>query len=426
MSIPYERLGIPEVFQRSVAPTAPRSAKVAVAKGLLPTTANVQLALIYVLATDDDESVSAMARETLVGMPAQQVLAGISQQTFPKILEFITEFRKVDPEVDERIVHLRVATTRTVVRIAQRANADLCEVLSRHQERLLMSPEVFVALHGNEECASEHLGSAEAFLRMHKCLPEVPERRTFEADVVEEAPAPAATPAAAPVHESLAPAPAPVAPADGGAPSLLSPGPVGGTVAVEALTPPPQFTGESLQMFDLDAAGGADVPFVFDFEDDMADFSWDLTGDEEKEKVEEDQFLSMEQRIANMSVGEKIKLAYLGNKQARGLLIRDSNKIIASAVVKSGRLTDGEIESFAGNKNLPDEVLREISGNKSWTRKYPVKVALVNNPKTPVNQAMKILGFLHRRDLQQLSNNHGVPSVLKNAAKAMFKEKYQR
>ncbi len=420
MSIPFERLGIPEPLRRAVASGAPKSAKLAVAKGLLPTTADVQLALLYVLAADADKSIAKVARETLVAMPNQQLLTGISQQTFPKILEFLAEFRPDDREMDDCIVHLRSAPTRAIVRIAQRANKEMCEVLARHQERLLLSPVVFVALHANEACSAELLQVASSFLRMHNCLPDVPSRRPFEPEPVAAPTAPQPTPAAPAQAASSSPATL----------SSLTPAPVTSAAPAPMAKAPPTSapSGEKLEMFSLDGIEtSTDSAFVFDFEDDMESFSWDLTGDEEaKAEPDEDVFISMEKRIADMTVGQKIKLAYLGNKQARTILIRDSNKVVASAVVKSGRLTDNEVASIAGNRNLPDDVLREISSNKGWTRKYPVKVALVNNPKTPVPTAIKFIAHLNRRELHQLSNNHNVASVISGTAKKLFKEKYRK
>ena len=87
MGIPFDRLKIPKPLQKSVAPSAPRNAKIAVAKGLIPTTADVQLALLYVLAVDKDKAVAKVARKTMRSMPTTQVLSGISQSTFGKILE---------------------------------------------------------------------------------------------------------------------------------------------------------------------------------------------------------------------------------------------------------------------------------------------------------------------------------------------------
>jgi len=127
-----------------------------------------------------------------------------------------------------------------------------------------------------------------------------------------------------------------------------------------------------------------------------------------------------------MSVGEKIKLAYLGNKTARRVLIRDPNKIVSSAVVKSGRLNPAEVVAFASNRNLSDDVVRELARNNDFTRKYPVKVALANNPKTPVSVAIAFVHHLHRRDLQALANNRNVTSVIFTTAKNLYKSKYRK
>ena len=81
---------------------------------------------------------------------------------------------------------------------------------------------------------------------------------------------------------------------------------------------------------------------------------------------------------------------------------------------------------MAGNRNLADEVLREIAMNREWLRKYPVKVALVNNPKVPVSVAMSIVPQLHKRDLLELSRNHNVSSVISQAARRLYRQKYQR
>ena len=146
----------------------------------------------------------------------------------------------------------------------------------------------------------------------------------------------------------------------------------------------------------------------------------------EAEEETEEQHMSIEQRIKNMNVGHRIKLAFKGNKEARGILIRDSNKSVAVAVVKSGRLTEGEVKSHASNRNLADDVIREIAKNKEFIRNYPVKVALVNNPKTPVSTALSFVSLLQKKDLQQLSRNRNVSSVISGAAMKRFKDKFRQ
>jgi len=432
MAIPFARLGIPGPFRKSIAPSAPRTAKIAVAKGLIPTTSDIQLSLLYVLAVDKDTAVAKMARATMRGMPLSQVLSGVSHTTFPKVLEFIAQF-KAEPELDLRLLQLRGTPDRAAELIAARGDKNLCEALVRNQERMLITPTVFVSLHGNENCSDEVLQNAEAFLRLHNSLPDTPARRPFVVPVAAVA-APAPTPVPAktvskgnPLDDLFGDGPteAEDAAAD------LTPSPQGAPVKVAAPLPVVATPEPGLGMFDLDEVkpdAHAFGAFRFNFEDDMDDFSWDLTKDSGvgAKKVVEEEHKSLMKKIQDMTVGKRIKLAYMGNQEARKVLVRDPNKVIAAAVVKSGRLTPGEITSFAGNKNLHDEVVRIIAENKEFVRKYPVQVALVNNPKCPSPIAMKLMQTLQKRDLQQLANNKGVSGMIFTAAQKMFKEKYRK
>ena len=70
-----------------------------------------------------------------------------------------------------------------------------------------------------------------------------------------------------------------------------------------------------------------------------------------------------------MSPAQKIKLALTGAKDARGMLIRESSKIIALSVLANPRITTGEVEFFAKSSNLSEDVIRKIGGNAEWTRK---------------------------------------------------------
>jgi len=139
--------------------------------------------------------------------------------------------------------------------------------------------------------------------------------------------------------------------------------------------------------------------------------------------MEEGKRLTLTQRIMKMSVAEKIKLATQGNKEARALLVRDSNKLVSVAVVRSPRVTDGEILGLANNRAAPDDVLRVIYMNREWTKMYPLKVALVKNPKTPSGIAMRFLATLRDSEVKELARNKNVPSGIQMQAKKMMDKK---
>lgn len=167
----------------------------------------------------------------------------------------------------------------------------------------------------------------------------------------------------------------------------------------------------------------ADSDFAFGFDESSDDFGTEFT--EDRDSVDEGEKLTLQQAISKMTTGKKIKLAYKGNKTVREILIRDSNKIVSCAVVKGGRLTDNEVMSVASNRAIHEDVIRLLADNKEFLRKYPVKLALCGNPKTPIPVAMGLLSSLHLSDLRTLSNNRNVSSAVFSTANKMVKARQQ-
>jgi hypothetical protein len=128
-------------------------------------------------------------------------------------------------------------------------------------------------------------------------------------------------------------------------------------------------------------------------------------------------------QISKLSIPGKIRLATLGNAFARALLIRDSNRQVALAAIRSPGITDNEVAKFSGNRGLSDDVIRVIANNKEWTRLYGVKLNLVQNPKCPLAVSMRFLPFLHDKDLKLMSKSKGIPSALSAQAKKLMTQK---
>ena len=129
------------------------------------------------------------------------------------------------------------------------------------------------------------------------------------------------------------------------------------------------------------------------------------------------------QKIARLTVGERVKLAMLGNKEERAILVRDGSRIVSSAVLASPKITDQEVETFAALKNVQESVLRDISRSRKYMKRYSVMRNLVNNPRCPLDISLNLLKQLMAQDLKMLSLNKGVPETLKKTALRNFKEK---
>lgn len=129
--------------------------------------------------------------------------------------------------------------------------------------------------------------------------------------------------------------------------------------------------------------------------------------------------------LSTLPVIERMKLAMRGTREQRGQLIRDSNRLVAAAVLSSPKLTEAEVEAFAKMANLSEDVLRIIAVNRAWVKNYNVVSALTRNPKTPPALAMGFLQRLNERDLKKLATDRNVSEPVRLAARK-FAVKGQR
>lgn len=123
--------------------------------------------------------------------------------------------------------------------------------------------------------------------------------------------------------------------------------------------------------------------------------------------------------ISSLPVLDRIKLAMKGTREQRAVLVRDSNKLVAAAVLSSPKLTDSEIEQFTKMGNVGEDVLRMIGHNRAWLKNYGVVLGLCKHPKTPPAISMQILQRLNEKDLKMLAIDRNVREGLRVLAKKM-------
>jgi len=181
--------------------------------------------------------------------------------------------------------------------------------------------------------------------------------------------------------------------------------------------------------FDFDLAA-----FMLEHAADVAanrDAKLELTDvtDEEKAAVAgtatpaEDEKMSIIQKLAAMTVGQRVQQAFKGNREERMVLIRDGARIVSLAVLESPKITDTEVESFAAMKNVAEDVLRGIARKRKFMKNYSVIRALVNNPRTPLDLGLQLLAHMTSNDLRMLMVNKNVSDTLRKVATKQFREK---
>ena len=129
------------------------------------------------------------------------------------------------------------------------------------------------------------------------------------------------------------------------------------------------------------------------------------------------------QKINRLDVKGRIQLAMKGNKEERSILIRDGTKVVALSVLEAPKLSDGEVEKFALQKNVLEAVLRQIPLKRRFMKNYIVVRNLVANPRTPLDLGLGLMKHLQPQDLKNISGNKEISETVRSLALKMYKQK---
>ena len=122
-------------------------------------------------------------------------------------------------------------------------------------------------------------------------------------------------------------------------------------------------------------------------------------------------------RVATMTVVQKIRLAYRGNKEERMFLVQDRNRLVSAAVLKSPKTRDGDAEAIANMKSVSEDVLRGITFRRDWMRHYGIMRNIVKNPRSPIDVTLALVMRLNPKDQKYLAGDRNVPEAVRAFAR---------
>ncbi len=132
------------------------------------------------------------------------------------------------------------------------------------------------------------------------------------------------------------------------------------------------------------------------------------------------------QKISKLDIRSRIALAMRGSREERSILIRDSTKLVAVAVLDSPKVSESEVEGFALQKNVLDSVLRTIPLKRKFAKNYTIMRNLVSNPRTPIDASLRLVKNLLIHDLKNLADNKEVSDTIRKAALRLFKQRLEK
>lgn len=357
--------------------------KLVLAKGLLPLDPEILAVAMVFLMKDADAIISATARDTILELPLTIInnLAA-NRQTHPEVLDMLSRLRIGDEVVLEAIVLNPVTTDETLTYIARHCPQKIVEIVANNQERMLRHPPLIRAILDNLNTSP--------FIRMNL------EMYVQEQKEQKKAKEEAAAMAAAIITE----------------PARKAGGQDEGTATDRPVVKEPAKAAvKTAETKVKPAARVKDEETIKLFEED--------------EKLS-DAGYSIQQKVQNMTVSERIKLASNGNREERMLLIREMNRLVALAALNSPKTTEDEVEQIAKMKNVMDEVLREIGNKREFLQNPIIRKNLIENPRTPIGVSLTLLKYLTEKEIGGLARNRNIPEAIRSAAHRTVQQKELR
>jgi hypothetical protein len=382
------------VVQAVVSGAAPQQARMAAARGMLPVPQDVMLELLVALRADPDADIARAADETLSAQETPALLGVASEPaTAAAVLSYLAGRPGLAREVQESLA-LNASTPDEAVAALARTTTEgaVLDLVAVNQQRLIRAPSIIDAVLSNPA------RTPDADRRVRETRREFFEKERGARQVADEMRA------------------------------------RGLGAAAEFVETAESFAGED----GLSLEDAWLIAQHIEVSDEEIDDSWlpaerledllDATFEQRQAAAERlvaeasaeggaaPERIALIRRIMLMKVKDRVKLGMKGDREARSILIRDPNKVVATAVINNPRITDQEVEAIAAMRTVSDEVLRLISMNRGWARQYPIIHNLARNPRTPLPTGMGILPRLHTKDLKTLGQNRNVSDAVRRQA----------
>lgn len=374
---------------------APQPARLAAARGMLPLPQNDLLEVLVALTASDDEQISTAATETLnAETPDNLLLAAKATETSPNVLAYLATHAVGTHEVHEAtVLNNRTPDDAIATLASATSNGSLLELIAVNQQRLVRSPAIIDAILANPA------RSGEADRRATETRKEFFEKERGARQIADELRARGQT-AAAEFFES----------------AELT------TASGEMSFDDAWLIAQHIEVSDSDIDDSWLPAERYEelLPETVAESAANVQRVIESERLEGKEVsaerVSLIRKVMFMNVKDRMKLAMKGDREARGILIRDSNKIVCSAVIKNPRVTDQEVENISAMRTVAAEVLRLIAMNRTWARSYTIIHNLARNPRTPIPTAMTVLMRIRTKDLHQLSQNRNISETVRRQA----------
>ena len=363
---PIDLASLSATAQKMAGAAAPLKLQEMAAKGVAPgIKPGEMVALLVIFAASERPTVKEAAEKTLRALPEPLLAGAIGGDLHPAAIDVLTQIYATRIDVLDRLLSMARTAPETVEMLAQNGSEEVTELVAINEDRLLKHPQIIERLYLNKRT---RMSTADRLI-------DLAVRNGITLNGIG-----AFKEAALAIQDELIP------------------------MATPELSPDDLLFQETSELAEQLQAESAE-------EEDTHEET------PEGKEVVKDKFLPLYQRIANMTVSQKIRRAMLGSKEERMLLVRDTNRLVAAAVVRSPMMQENEAALISRNRNVSEDVLRILGTLPAWSKSYSVKKNLVENGKTPIMISQRLVPMLREYDLKQIAKSKNITGAVKEAAR---------
>jgi hypothetical protein len=115
--------------------------------------------------------------------------------------------------------------------------------------------------------------------------------------------------------------------------------------------------------------------------------------------------LRLQERLPALSVGEKMAIARSASPGVLTALRNDPTPRVIGALLENPRLTEGILLPLVASEGALPTVLSVVAASPKWSVRYPIRLALCQNVRTPLDRVLAMLPSLKRGDLEGVAAN---------------------
>jgi hypothetical protein len=117
-----------------------------------------------------------------------------------------------------------------------------------------------------------------------------------------------------------------------------------------------------------------------------------------------------------LTLGERKSLARTHRRDKLLLMIRDPHPAVVAILLDNPHVTEDDVVKMAAMRPAVPDALAKIAGHGRWSVRQTIKRALVQNPSTPLADAIRIATTLRAPILAELAGDHSLPEPLRRHA----------